>query len=113
MKVLPFHGMEQYIFESFKWWYKNSRTGEAVIVLCEEKVWRTILIYDPMWIVNMSEKDIEIVFFNHSYFDHKDIEQALQFQCVVRICFAYSIYVGSKLETKWRKLEEKERSKRS
>ncbi|MFS7935039.1 hypothetical protein Hanom_Chr05g00398761 [Helianthus anomalus] len=73
--------MEQDFYKSFKWRYYDEKTVEAVIVLCEgkKKVWRSIRVYDSMWLVNLSEKDVDILYWNQILFDARDISQDLRF----------------------------------
>ncbi|MFS7987440.1 hypothetical protein Hanom_Chr11g01022711 [Helianthus anomalus] len=61
-----------------------------------------------MWLVNLSEKDIECLYYNRICYDVQDKVQAMQFQNVTRICYAYDINSGKMWETKWRELERKE-----
>ncbi|MFS7962182.1 hypothetical protein Hanom_Chr08g00723661 [Helianthus anomalus] len=83
--------------------------GKYVVMLKYKKpnvLKRTIWVCDPMWLVNMSDKDIEIIFFNKIFYAKEDREQAMQFQRVVRICFAYEIHFGRLWESNgdsWRR----------
>ncbi|MFS7954044.1 hypothetical protein Hanom_Chr07g00625691 [Helianthus anomalus] len=72
--------MEQNFLEEFSWWHYDKQTSEAVIVLCGNGNWRSIRIYCPMWIVNMSQKDIGMLFYNKIYYADEYIMQAMQYQ---------------------------------
>ncbi|MFS7967796.1 hypothetical protein Hanom_Chr09g00789951 [Helianthus anomalus] len=64
---------------------------EAVIVYRVGNEIRNIHLYDLMWIVNCSAKDIECLFLNKIGYKAEDRDQALQFQKVATICFQKSI----------------------
>ncbi|MFS7904742.1 hypothetical protein Hanom_Chr01g00039601 [Helianthus anomalus] len=97
--------MEQDFQEDFRWWHYYKQTGEAMIVLCNNGNWRTIRILDPMWIVNMLQKDIEMLFYNKIYYPVEDMVQAMQYQQVIKVCYAYDIHSRRMWESKWRDLE--------
>ncbi|MFS7965771.1 hypothetical protein Hanom_Chr09g00766111 [Helianthus anomalus] len=69
---------------------------------------RYIHMYDPMWIVNCSAKDIECLFVNKIGYKAEDKDQALQFQKVVTICFQKGINSESMWLLKWREIEKEE-----
>ncbi|KAD7477050.1 hypothetical protein E3N88_00186 [Mikania micrantha] len=92
---IPLRKMRQYFLEGFRWWYYDGRNGEAVIVLCKDKKWDTELIFDPMWLTNLSHSDVNILYLHHIFFDVKDMEQALQFMRVIMIHMVFRIYAGS------------------
>lgn len=46
-----------------------------------------------MWLVNLSESNNEVLYKNWiRWEDVKDTEQAMQFQRVVRVCYAFGIH---------------------
>jgi hypothetical protein len=98
LKKVPLKKMEQNFGKNLKWWYYDNATGEAVIVLKDNRV---IRVFDPMWLINLSEEDIRCLYYNQILFNTEDIEQALQFQRVIRICFAFNIHAGDNARKKW------------
>ena len=96
MKVIPLRKLEIKWSKSFKWWYYDFRTGEAVIVLHEEEKqnWRTIRVLEPMWLLNLHDDDIYELYKSPILYNPEDAKQAQQFQRCVRICFAKKISVG-------------------
>ncbi|MFS7936606.1 hypothetical protein Hanom_Chr05g00417561 [Helianthus anomalus] len=73
---------------------------------------REIFVYDPLWLINCSAKDIECLFLNKIWFKAEDREQAMQFQRVVSVCFQKGINADNKWNSKWRKIEEEKKLKR-
>ncbi|MFS8034686.1 hypothetical protein Hanom_Chr17g01584101 [Helianthus anomalus] len=71
-------------------------------------IWRVIRILDPMWFVNLSEKDIECLYFNKICYEVPEKTQAMQYQVVIRTCYAYEIHSGKMWDTNWREIERKE-----
>ncbi|MFS8002516.1 hypothetical protein Hanom_Chr13g01202991 [Helianthus anomalus] len=67
-----------------------------------------IRILDPMWLVNYSDKDVECLFFNKICYESKEKTQAMQYQGVVNVCYAYGINSGKMWQSKWRELEKEE-----
>ncbi|KAD7116681.1 hypothetical protein E3N88_03949 [Mikania micrantha] len=45
----------------FKFWFYDEKTTEAVILLKQEDQWRVIRMLDPVWIVNCSKDDIDLL----------------------------------------------------
>ncbi|MFS7963304.1 hypothetical protein Hanom_Chr08g00736521 [Helianthus anomalus] len=66
---------------------------EAVIEYRVGNEITNIHLYDLMWIVNCSSKDIECLFLNKIGYKAKDKELALQFQKVTTICFQKGIKI--------------------
>ncbi|MFS7970900.1 hypothetical protein Hanom_Chr09g00826331 [Helianthus anomalus] len=62
-------------------------------------------VYDPLWPVNCSAKDIECLFVNKIWFKAEDRDQVMQFQKVVSICFQKGINADNKWNSKWWKIE--------
>ncbi|MFS7929981.1 hypothetical protein Hanom_Chr04g00338821 [Helianthus anomalus] len=85
MKNMPLVKMEQDFHNDFRWWHYNKQTGEAVIVLCNYGNWRTIRILDLMWIVNLSQKDIKLLYYNKIYYTVEDVVHAMQYQNVTKV----------------------------
>lgn len=104
--------MEQEFYKGFVCWVYSSITTEAVITYRAENELREIFVYDPLWLVNCSAKDIECLFVNKIWFKAEDRDQAMQFQKVVSICFQKGINADSKWSSKWWKIEEEEKLKR-
>ncbi|KAD4180177.1 hypothetical protein E3N88_28768 [Mikania micrantha] len=77
MKNIPLRKICQDFSDSFRWWYYDRRTAEAVIVLCKESAWDTIRIFDPMWLTNLSLEDVKTLYRCQIFFDVGDMEQAL------------------------------------
>ncbi|KAI3754649.1 hypothetical protein L1987_54436 [Smallanthus sonchifolius] len=94
MKKIQLRKLPQNFSRYFKWWNYDSRTGEAVIVLDKGDDWETIRVYDPMWLTNLSERDVYTLYKRPIFSDIWDMEQALQFQRVIEVCFAYEIHAG-------------------
>ncbi|XP_022024610.1 uncharacterized protein LOC110924946 [Helianthus annuus] len=111
MKNIPVPKMEQEFYKGFMGWVYSCISTEAVITYRAGNEIREIFVYDPMWLVNCSAKDIECLFINKIRFQAEDREQAMQFQKVVSICFQKSINADNKWNSKWWKLEEKEKMK--
>ncbi|KAD0254409.1 hypothetical protein E3N88_44555 [Mikania micrantha] len=95
LKKIPLQKMRQDFMDGFRWWYYDGRTGEAVIVLCKDKKWETVRIFDPMWLTNLSQKDVQALFRNQIFFDVPDMVQALQFMRVIRLCSIFKIHAGA------------------
>ncbi|MFS7946663.1 hypothetical protein Hanom_Chr06g00538991 [Helianthus anomalus] len=81
---------------------------EALITYKVENEVRHIHLYDPMWIVNCSAKDIECLFVNKIGYKKEDKDQALQFHKVVTLCFQKGINSENVWSSKWRKIEKEE-----
>ncbi|MFS8008232.1 hypothetical protein Hanom_Chr14g01270281 [Helianthus anomalus] len=64
--------LEQDFHVDFKWWECDRETGEAVIVMKSKGIWRVIRILDPRWLVNLSEKDIECLYYNKICYEVQD-----------------------------------------
>ncbi|MFS8019131.1 hypothetical protein Hanom_Chr15g01400241 [Helianthus anomalus] len=111
MKTITVPPMEQEFHKGFMGWFYSCITTEAVITYRARSEIREIYVYDPMWLVNCSAKDIECLFINKIRFQSEDREQAMQFQQVVYICFQKDISSENKWNSKWWSLEEKERRK--
>ncbi|MFS8001492.1 hypothetical protein Hanom_Chr13g01190991 [Helianthus anomalus] len=111
MKNMTLMKLEQDFYADFRWWHYESLTGEAMIFLCTGGCWRTIKILDPMWLVNLSEKDIELLYYNKNYYQVPDIIQVMQYQNLIRVCYAYEVNSGKMWNTKWRELKRKEFTK--
>ncbi|KAD5507936.1 hypothetical protein E3N88_15639 [Mikania micrantha] len=103
LKRIPLRKMRQDFMDGFRWWYYDGRTGEAVIVLCKDKKWETVRIFDPMWLTNLSHKDVQALFRNQIFFDVPDMVQALQFMRVIRLCSIFKIHAGAD----WKAISEK------
>ena len=95
MKKIPFKQMEQDVCHNMRCWYYHAGTSEAVIVLFENRRWRTIRIFDPMWIANMPKSDIEALFMDQILYRPEDYDMAKQFTDVVSFCYAYDVHAGS------------------
>ncbi|KAD3640039.1 hypothetical protein E3N88_29262 [Mikania micrantha] len=95
--------MRKDFMDGFRWWYYDGRTGEAVIVLCKDKQWETVRIFDPMWLTNLSHKDVQALFRHQIFFDVQDMVQALQFMRVIRLCSIFKIHAGAD----WKAISEK------
>ncbi|XP_021975049.1 FK506-binding protein 5-like [Helianthus annuus] len=111
MKNIPVPKMEQDFYKGFLGWVYSCISTEAVITYRAGREIREIYVYDPMWLVNCSAKDMEFLFINKIHFQSEDHEQAMQFQQVVSICFQKGINSDSKWNSKWWSLEEKEKKK--
>ncbi|KAL8239559.1 hypothetical protein R6Q59_016126 [Mikania micrantha] len=83
LKKIPLRKMRQDFTEGFRWWYYDGRTGEAVIVLCKDKNWETVRIFEPMWLTKLSHKDVIALYRHQIFFDLQDMEHALQFMRVI------------------------------
>ena len=92
-------------------WVYNCITTEAIITYRAGEEIREIHVYDPMWLVNCSAKDIECLFINKIHYQPADREQAQQFQRVVSLCFQKSINSESKWKSSWWSLDEKMKRK--
>ncbi|XP_022014813.1 uncharacterized protein LOC110914321 [Helianthus annuus] len=108
LKNIPLPKMEQNFHEGFVCWVYSCMTTEAVIVYKVGNDSRYIHLYDPMWIVNFSTKDIECLFVNKIGYKAEDKDQALQFQKVVTICFQKGIKSENMWLSKWRKIDKEE-----
>ncbi|MFS7987515.1 hypothetical protein Hanom_Chr11g01023931 [Helianthus anomalus] len=81
LKNLPLRAMEQDFYDLFEGWLYNETIAEVVISLFDKSTGksRRISILDPMWLVNCSKKDIDILFYNKIVYEKRDKEQALQY----------------------------------
>src|ERR1043165_7691507 len=83
------------------WWYYDWKTAEAIILLKDGKNdFKKIHIFDPMWLINFSHEDIIMLYYNPIYCEEKDSEQALKYQRVVCLCFAWDVNVGCDYDKK-------------
>ena len=73
-----------------------------MIVLAEGGRWRTIRIFDPMWIANMSKTYIEAMFLNKLLYRPEDYDLAKPFIDMVEVCYVYDINAGSEWTSKWK-----------
>ncbi|MFS7917034.1 hypothetical protein Hanom_Chr03g00184381 [Helianthus anomalus] len=71
--------MEQDFYKGFLGWVYSCISTEVVITYRAGSEIRVIHIYDPMWLVNCSAKDIGCLFINKIHFQCEDREQAMQF----------------------------------
>ncbi|KAL8205514.1 hypothetical protein R6Q57_009065, partial [Mikania cordata] len=110
MKRIPLRKMRQDFMEGFRWWYYDGRTGEAVIVLCKDKQWDTARIFEPMWLTNLSHKDVLALHRHQIFFDVQDMEQALQFSRFIRMCACLRVHAGSDWKEISTKLKKKDTS---
>ncbi|MFS7995357.1 hypothetical protein Hanom_Chr12g01117001 [Helianthus anomalus] len=108
IKNIPLPKMEQNFREGFICWVYSCITTEEIIEYKVGKEIRNIHLYDPMWIVNCSAKDIECLFVNKIGYKAEDREQALQFQKVVIICFQKGINSETMWLSRWREIEKEE-----
>ncbi|MFS7997196.1 hypothetical protein Hanom_Chr12g01138841 [Helianthus anomalus] len=92
--------MEQDFHKGFVYWVYSCLSTEAIITYKVENEVRHIHLYDPMWIINCSAKDIDCLFVNKICYKAEDKEQAMQFQKVVTICFQKGINAENKWSTK-------------
>ncbi|MFS7905179.1 hypothetical protein Hanom_Chr01g00044681 [Helianthus anomalus] len=83
MKNILVSKMEQDFHKGFLYWVYSCLSTEAVITYRVENEVKHIFVYDPLWLVNCSVKDIECLFVNKIGFKAEDREQAMQFQKVV------------------------------
>ena len=61
--------------------------------------------YFAMWLLNLSEEDIYILYKIEVFFELNDMDQALQFIRVIRLCFAYEIHASVNWKDKMKKFE--------
>ena len=111
MKTIPMPEMEQEFYKGFIDWVYSCRTTEAIITYRAGGELRDIHVYDPMWLVNCSAKDIECLFIHKIRYSPADKEQALQFQRVVSLCVQKGINSENKWKSSWWSLEEKMKKK--
>ncbi|MFS8026443.1 hypothetical protein Hanom_Chr16g01486771 [Helianthus anomalus] len=90
IKNIPLPKMEQNFHEGFLCWVYSCMSTKAVITYKVENEVRYIHLYDPMWIVNCSAKDVECLF------------------KVATICFQKGINSENAWSSNWRKIENKE-----
>ncbi|XP_022014500.1 uncharacterized protein LOC110913997 [Helianthus annuus] len=111
MKTIPVPSMEQEFHKGFMGWVYSCITTEAVITYRAGNEIREIYVYDPMWLVNCSAKDIECLFINKIHYQAEDKEKALQFQRVATLFFQKGINSENKWKSTWWSLEEKVKRK--
>ena len=102
MKKISFKEMEHDVCQNLRCWYYHAGTGETVIVLSENKRWRTIRIFDPIWIANMSKADIERLFLNQLLYRSEDFDMAKIFPDDVSFCYVYDVHAGSDWASKFK-----------
>ncbi|KAD6795654.1 hypothetical protein E3N88_06550 [Mikania micrantha] len=97
--------MEQNWNQYFKFWFYDEQTAEAVILLKQEDKWRVIRMLDPVWIVNCSKDDIDLLNMAEIYADdgHHDVginykDMAVQYQTIARMCYTLGIHYGCNWE---------------
>ncbi|XP_035843966.1 pre-rRNA 2'-O-ribose RNA methyltransferase-like [Helianthus annuus] len=108
IKNIPVPKMEQDFHKGFLYWVYSCLSTQVVIIYRAENEIRNIFVYDPLWLVNYSAKDIECLFVNKIGFKAEDKEQAMQFQRVVSISFQKGINADNKWNSKWREIEKEE-----
>ncbi|MFS7948733.1 hypothetical protein Hanom_Chr06g00563361 [Helianthus anomalus] len=108
LKNIPLPKMEHDFHKGFLCWVYSCLSTEAVITYKLENEIRYIHLYNPMWIINCSAKDIECLFMRKICFKAEDKDQAMQFQKVVTIFFQKGINSENAWSTKWRKIEKEE-----
>ncbi|XP_035832800.1 myb-like protein X [Helianthus annuus] len=111
MTKIPMPEMEQDFYKGFIDWVYSCLTTEAIITYRAGSELRYIRVYDPMWLVNCSAKDIECLFIHKIRYKAEDKDQAQQFQCVVSLCFRKGINSESKWKSSWWALDEKMKKK--
>ncbi|MFS8019794.1 hypothetical protein Hanom_Chr15g01407871 [Helianthus anomalus] len=79
MRNMQLRKIEQDFCEEFRGWYYDPEAAEAVIGLRNKEawMWRGVRILDPMWLVNLSKKDIEWLFFTKIWYFEVDKVQAI------------------------------------
>ncbi|MFS7905315.1 hypothetical protein Hanom_Chr01g00046221 [Helianthus anomalus] len=108
LKNIPLPKMEHNFHEGFICWVYSCISTEVVIEYRVGNEIRNIHLYDPMWIMNCSTKDIECLFVNKIGYKVEDREQALQFQKVATICFQKGINSENMWLTRWSEIEKEE-----
>ncbi|MFS8001883.1 hypothetical protein Hanom_Chr13g01195551 [Helianthus anomalus] len=83
IKNIPLPKIEQDFHKGFLCWVYSCLSTETVITYRVENEVRHIYVYDPLWLVNCSAKDIECLFMNKVGFKAEDKEQAMLFQKVI------------------------------
>ncbi|XP_035838210.1 serine/threonine-protein kinase GIN4-like [Helianthus annuus] len=111
MTMIPMSEMEQDFYKGFIDWVYSCLTTEAIITYRAGSELRYIRVYDPMWLVNCSAKDIECLFIHKIRYKAEDKDQAQQFQRVVSLCFQKGINSESKWKSSWWALDEKMKKK--
>ncbi|KAJ0927098.1 hypothetical protein HanRHA438_Chr04g0178821 [Helianthus annuus] len=111
MTTIPMPEMEQDFYKGFIDWVYSCLTTEAIITYRAGSEVRYIRVYDPMWLVNCSAKDIECLFIHKIRYKAEDKDQAQQFQRVVSLCFQKGINSESKWKSSWWALDEKMKKK--
>ncbi|KAJ0546412.1 hypothetical protein HanIR_Chr08g0360661 [Helianthus annuus] len=111
MTTIPMPEMEQDFYKGFIDWVYSCLTTEAIITYRAGGELRYIRVYDPMWLVNCSAKDIECLFIHKIRYKAEDKDQAQQFQRVVSLCFQKGINSESKWKSSWWELDEKMKKK--
>ncbi|MFS7905107.1 hypothetical protein Hanom_Chr01g00043851 [Helianthus anomalus] len=79
LKNIPVLKMEQDLYTGFIYWVYSCLSTEVVITYRVENEVRYIHVFDPLWLVNCSAKDIECLFVNKIGFKVEDKDQAMQF----------------------------------
>lgn len=81
----PLYGIQSVVLWWQNWWSCDCvGSGDKI---------KFIWIFDPMWLVNLSESDNDVLFhYLIRWVYKKDNELALQFQQVVRVCQAFGIH---------------------
>ncbi|MFS8022468.1 hypothetical protein Hanom_Chr16g01439791 [Helianthus anomalus] len=87
MRNMPLRKIKQDIYEEFKGWYYDPQAVEAVIGLRNKEMWmwRGVQILDPMWLVNLSKKYVECLFFTKIWYLEVDKIQAMQYQNIINV----------------------------
>ncbi|KAK9053345.1 hypothetical protein SSX86_029978 [Deinandra increscens subsp. villosa] len=101
LKKIPLKKLEQDFIKTLRWWYYDENSGEAVVVVKEQN--KVIRLYHPMWLINLSKDDIDKLYHNNILYKAEHAEQALQFQRVIRVCFAFGIHAGNNRTPHWKK----------
>ncbi len=65
-----------------------------IVLKNDPKIYRKIRVWDPMWLMNLSEADMQTLNKNQIHFQDQDADQAVRFQKMVRYCAAKKIHSG-------------------
>ncbi|MFS7977641.1 hypothetical protein Hanom_Chr10g00906401 [Helianthus anomalus] len=89
MRNMSLRKIEQDSYEEFRGWYYDPEAVEAIISLRNKEtwMWRGIRILDPMWLVNLSKKDVEWLFFTMIWYLEAAKVQAMQFQNIINLFY--------------------------
>lgn len=86
MKRIPLRRMPQNFSDRFiRWFYDCKRTEATIVLGLPNGDWEAVRVFDPMWLRNLSHKDIETLYNSRMGFAEAGKDQAMRFVNVIKV----------------------------